>query len=348
MKRRSFIKSTGAASLAVATGIGSLAASNLYGCSEKPFNKRDAVLDVINGTGKQNYYPGGFFMHFRKDQLFGEAAINAHLDYFKATNSDFLKVQYELKFPVVEAIQKPSDWSKVPFLKKDFYADQLKVIEGVIKKGKKDALVLATVYSPLSLAGHVTAYKHHINNLNEDPELVKEGLEIITESILIYVKECKKLGVDGFLHATQGGEFNRFQNPSIFTDYIKPLDLAIGKEIEGNTSCNILHIHNAEGYYKDYSEFVDYPAHIINTNPQLEDKFLSQKEIASIFNKPILGGMDNNGIIVKGSKEDITAEVNKVISEAPEKYILGATCTIPRGTEWKQIRAAVDAAHNFS
>jgi len=347
MKRRTFIKSTGAASLAVATGLSSFTAANLYGCSKEPINKREAVLNFLTSTGKQDFYPGAFFMHFAKDQLFGEKAIDAHLDYFKAANLDFLKVQYEQKHPLIPEIQTPADWTKVPLLKKDFYENQLKVIEGVIKRGKKDALVLATIYPPLSLAGHVTAYKHHINHLNEDPELVKVGLEAITESILIYVKECKKLGVDGFLHATQGGELNRFNDASIFTDYLKPLDMAIGDEAYDGTSCNMLHIHNGEGFYKDYSQFVDYKAQIINPNPQLDDRVLSQKELYNIFKKPVMGGLDNNGIIVNGSRDEITAKVNEIISDAPEKFVLGSTCTIPRGTDWNQIRMAMDAAHNF-
>lgn len=345
MKRRTFIQSTGAFSLAYATGLGTLSAS-LSGCSRSEINKRDAMLSLINDSKKQDYYPGAFFMHFDKDNLFGEGAINKHMDFFRAADLDIIKIQYEKKFPLIPELQKPSDWANVPLLKKDFYEEQLKVIEGIVKKGKKEALVIATVYSPLSFAGHFTGYKHHINHLNEDPIAVKKGLEIITESTLIFVKECIKLGVDGFFQATQGGEFNRFEHENIFEDYIKPFDLVVSQELDANCPCNILHIHAGEGKYEDYSAFVDFPSHIINCGLKLEDKTITTKELYATFNRPIMGGLSRNGLTDR-SKADIVSKVKEVLSEAPQKFMLGATCTIPGDTNWNNVRTAMDTAHNF-
>ncbi len=345
MKRRTFIQSTAAFSLASATGLGTLSAS-LSGCSQGEINKRDAMLSIINDSKKQDYYPGAFFMHFDKDNLFGEGAVNKHMDFFRAADLDIIKIQYEKKFPLIPELQKPSDWANVPLLKKDFYEEQLKVIEGIVKKGKKEALVIATVYSPLSFAGHFTGYKHHINHLNEDPIAVKKGLEIITESTLLFVKECIKLGVDGFFQATQGGEFNRFEHENIFEDYIKPFDLVVSQELDANCPCNILHIHAGEGKYKDYSTFVDFPSHIINCGLELEDKTITTKELYATFNRPIMGGLSRNGLTDK-SKADIVSKVKEVLSEAPEKFMLGATCTIPGDTNWNNVRTAMNTAHNF-
>lgn len=348
MKRRTFLQTMGVIPAAMATGLTTIPSVSYAGQDKRSINKRDAVFNLIYTKKKQDYYPGGFFMHFPKVDHFGPTAIDKHMEFFRQTDLDFLKVQYERKFPLIESLQKPSDWAKVPLLKKDFYAEQLKVIEGVVKQGKREAPVIATVYSPLSLAGHFTGYKHHINHLNEDPEAVKKGLEIITESTLIFVKECIKLGVDGFLQATQGGEVNRFKHKNIFEDYIKPLDLIIGKEINDNTLCNILHIHNGGKGYKDYSAFVEYPGHIINCGLHLSGSDTSTKDLYELFKRPIMGGLDKAGIVYNGSKTQIQEEVNKTISMAPEKFILGATCTLPRDTHWNNIRIAMDAAHAYA
>jgi len=187
----------------------------------------------------------------------------------------------------------------------------------------------------------------HINHLNEDPELVKKGLEIITESTLIFVKECIKLGVDGFFQTTQGGESKRFAHDSIFKDYIKPFDLIISQEMDANCQCNILHIHAGEGKYKDYSSFTEYPSHIINCEFELEDRMISTKELYEVFERPIMGGLSRNGIIVNGTKDEIINSVNKVISEAPEKFLLWANCTISGETSWDNVKVALDTAHNF-
>ncbi len=347
MKRRDFIQSLGTSSMAIAAGLGGF---SLLGCSEqtaKRAGKREAILELIHGTGKQDYYPGAFFMHFPVEDHFGPTAISKHMEYFRFTGSDLLKVQYERKFPLIESLKKPTDWAKVPLLKKDFYEEQLKVIEGIVKEGKSEALVIPTVYSPLSFAGHFTGYKHHIDHLNEDPEAVKKGMEIITESTLIFVRECVKLGVDGFFQATQGGEVNRFEHDRIFHDYIKPFDLVVAEEIAANGECNILHIHNGGDGYSDYSAFVDYPCHVVNCGLELRESTVTTRNLYKQFRKPIMGGFDLDGTIYDGSKEEIEAEATRILSEAPGKFILSATCTVPRDTEWTNIRTALDTAHDF-
>ncbi len=310
-------------------------------------NKREIILSLIYENLKTDYVPGAFFMHFGNGNFFGESAVNNHLGFFRNADLDILKIQYEQKYPVVHEIQKPKDWKEIPFFKKDFYADQLKVVKALVKKGKKDALVLATVYSPLQFASQVTGKKHHVNHLNEDPELVKKGLEIINQSTLIYVKECMKLGVDGFFQVTQGGESNRFVSDSVFENYIKPFDLIIGQEISTGYQCNILHIHTTIGKYKNYSAFKDYPGHIVNCEFELENGPISINELYKLFDRPIMGGLSRNGIIVDGTKDEIYNSVRKVISKAPEKFLIGANCTIPSHTKWDNVKVAMDAAHNF-
>ncbi len=41
----------------------------------------------------------------------------------------------------------------------------------------------------------------------------------------------------------------------------------------------------------------------------------------------------------------VREEVSAVLSQAPDRFILGADCTIPGDTDWDVIRSAVDAAH---
>lgn len=322
MKRREFVRSMGASPAVLAAGLSSLP---FIGCSRKQgtkINKREAFLEFVHGFGKQDYFPGAFFIHFGEEHYFGPTAISKHLDYFRAIGGDILKVQYERRFPFIESLTKPSDWANVPLLKKEFYADQLKVIEGIVREGKGEAMVIPTVYSPLSFAGHFTAYQHHINHLNEDPEAVKKGLEIITESTLVFVEECIKLGVDGFFQASQGGELNRFENDQTFEQYIKPFDLVIAEEIAAGAECNILHMHNGGEGYSDYSAFVDYPCHVINCGLHLANASISTQDLYTQFRKPIMGGFDRAGVIYSGSDAEIAAEAKRILSEAPERFAL--------------------------
>lgn len=342
MKRRHFIRSAGTVTAVYASGLATLKCSHKQ---PKSINKRDAVFSLIHDNKPQEYYPGGFFIHFGKEYHIGEAAINKHLDYFRYTGLDFVKIQYENLFPEIPAIIKPSDWVKMPLYEKDFYENQLAVIGGIIKKAKKEAPVIATFYSPFACAGHTATDRLLTQHLEEDPEQVKKGLEIITESLMIYVKECIRLGVDGFLQSTQGGEGGRFSDYRLFTEYVKPFDLLVGREMEEHCPCNILHICDWSGNYDDYSAFVDYPGHIINSSLQLTGRMITSKEMYTLFNKPFMGGMHKRGVMVTGTQAEIIAEVNKVLSEAPEKFVLAASCTLPGDINWDNIKVALETAH---
>ena len=107
------------------------------------------------------------------------------------------------------------------------------------------------------------------DHLQKNPEAVKKGLEIITDSLMLFVKECIRLGVDGFYASTQGGEVGRFQDSRIFKDYIKPHDLVLMNEMNRSCIFNILHVCDYHGPYDDFSPFLDYPGHLVNCNPRL-------------------------------------------------------------------------------
>lgn len=200
--RRDFIRTMGLASTGLATGLGSL---TLNSCAAPAaVNKRDAVLSLLTSTQKQSYIPTGFFIHFGKGYQWGDAAINRHLEYFKAIDMDFVKIQYEAQFPLLDTIKKPEDWANMPLYGKDFYEEQLYVVKELVNKGKHLAPVIATLYSPFMCAGHSATSQLLTEHIKQDPKQVMKGMEIITESVMIFARECIKLGVDGFLASTQG------------------------------------------------------------------------------------------------------------------------------------------------
>ena len=90
-----------------------------------------------------------------------------------------------------------------------------------------------TLYSPFMCAGHASDLQI-IDHIKENPAKTKKGIEIITESLMIFVKECIKLGVDGFYHSTQGGESHTFNDSALFKKCIKPYDLILMEEINRN------------------------------------------------------------------------------------------------------------------
>ncbi len=309
-------------------------------------NKRDIVLNLLQPDLAQQITPAGFFIHFDPSCHFGQAAVDKHLEYFRYTDMDLVKIQYERSFPYQPQIQQPQDWDKMPTFGKEFFQPQLDAVEGLVKAAKDEAIVIVTLYSAFMCAGQASAgliTKH----LQENPEQAKKGLEIVAGSLLFFVKECIKLGVDGFYASTQGGESARFEDRSIFLDFIKPYDLLLMDEISGTCVFNVLHVCDYAYGYDDLTPFLDYPGHVVNCNPTVNGRELSGQEIAQMFGRPFMGGLERKGIIATGSEAQIQQEVGRVLDHAPDKYFLAADCTLPQDVSWDNIKSAISAAHNY-
>ena len=58
-----------------------------------------------------------------------------------------------------------------------------------------------------------------------------------------------------------------------------------------------------------------------------------------------LGGLDNHGILIEGSLEDIAGETHRIIKGFGKKgLMIGADCTVPADIDINRLRAAVMAA----
>ncbi|MFC1975459.1 uroporphyrinogen decarboxylase family protein [Chloroflexota bacterium] len=310
-------------------------------------NKREAILSLLDDSQKQTYIPAGFFIHFDPSCHFGQASVDKHLEYFRYTGMDLVKIQYERNFPLQPDIQKPADWANLPLYKKDFFQPQLDAVEGLVKAAKKEAVVIVTLYSAFMCAGHASSglmTKH----LKEDPEQTKKGLEIATESLLLFVKECIKLGVDGFYASTQGRESHRFEDPTLFDEYVRPYDLVLMEEINRSCIFNVLHVCDYSDGYDDITPFVDYPGHVVNCNlMNLDSKKMTGQEVSKMFGRPYMGGLDRKGIIGTGSQAEVKQAVEAVLKDAPDKFILAADCTLPGDVNWDNIKTAIDTAHTY-
>ena len=189
-------------------------------------NKRDAILQLLSPAKKTTYYPAAFFLHFDPVYHRGQPAIDKHLEFFRYTGMDFVKIQYEHRFPALPDIQRPEDWVKMPFYDLEFYQEPLKVVEGLVKAAKPEALVILTLYSPFMFAGHVVGDKL-VDQIRQNPAAVKHGMQVITDSLRQFVRACINLGLDGFYTSSQGGEADRLGTGELFNTCVRPYDLAL-------------------------------------------------------------------------------------------------------------------------
>jgi uroporphyrinogen decarboxylase len=310
-----------------------------------PMNKRDIVLALLDPGKSQTHVPAAFFLHFDPSCHFGQAAVDKHLEFFRTTGMDLVKIQYERTFPSLPEIQAPEDWAGMALYGEEFFAPQLDAVEGIVKTVKHEAVVIVTLYSPFMCAGHAVGKDNVLRHVREHPDPVVKGMEIITESLLTFVRACVRLGVDGFYHSTQGGERHRLADPVLFNTFVRPFDLAVMEEAERTCVFNVLHVCDYAGEYDDLTRFLDYPGHVVSCPLKVGGRSLSLAEASRLFDRPVMGGLDRLGVIATGSDAQIRTEATDVLRTAPERFILGADCTVPSETPWENLRTAIETAH---
>ena len=305
--------------------------------------KRELMLGLIDGEAPAGYTPAAFFLHFGPQYQDGQAAIDRHLQFFRHTGMDFVKIQYEQGMSVAP-ITSPADWARAPRLTEEDFEPTVRVVRGLVEAAGREALVILTLYSPFmwarNLAGDDVLHEH----LREHPAQALKGLEISTENVLTLVRACKAAGVDGFYASTQGGEAFRFGGTDIFERLVKPTDLAVWDEI-GSCRFNILHVCDFEGAYDDLTPFVDYPGHVVNCSLEVGGKRMTPTEASAMFGRPFMGGLERKGVLATGTPAEVRRAAQAVLAEAPERFILAADCTVPGDTSWDNLRAAVQVAH---
>lgn len=301
-------------------------------------NKVERVRAAIAGK-KVDRVPASFWFHFTPDKHHGKASVQAHLDYYRESNVDFLKVMNEHPYRANVDIASPADWRRVrpAPLSSDFYQEQIDEVKMILDELQDDCLVIVTIFGPFR-SGNNTSGDKVTDHLKADPLAVSQGLAAIGESLAEFAVALIDAGAAGIYYSAQGGEQDRFTEFE-FLQYIKPHDLTVLNAIDGKGEFNLLHI------CKDYIRlplYADYPAHVVNWAATKHN--MSLVEGRTLFKRTICGGMDDRGVMVDGSHEEIEEAVQAVIKEfGTEGLIIGADCTLPTDIDVSNIRAAVEA-----
>jgi uroporphyrinogen decarboxylase len=304
----------------------------------------------MNGEKSLGYVPAAAFMHFDYSK-FGGDEVKAHLAYRDYVDMDVVKVQYEAAFTQENIPEKATDWKNVKRLPKGFFDPPLAVVKGCVEGARERGVpCIATLYSAFMGAGHGCGDEVLAKHMVEAPDEVRKGLDIINEDVKLYIRECMKLGVDGFLASSQGGENNRPYPAESFREFIKPVDLDAMAVLDG-LPANILHVCDFEGQYDDFSPFTDYPGKVVNCNLLLKDAPITTKQAQDLLGgeKVFMGGLDRKGILIQPNTEQaIIEQVERVIAEGPEPMIVAPQCTVGNAqTIWDNVKVAIGAAHGY-
>ena len=314
---------------------------------EVPTNKKEIMDSFLSGTLDPSYAPAAFFVHFGSAAKEGDAAVQAHLEYYLKANQDILKVQFEQTAPAIPALETEEDWNNIELMPVDFYRPTLEIVQKLQEIAGKDVYVLPTIYNPHQVARQSLRESRIVLAAKQHPEALKRLLDSYKEALLWLVDQCKAAGIEGFYTTTQGGEKKFYEIPGFFGTFIKPYDLEIMGECNKGTKLNILHICDWEGTFDDLTRFADYPGQIVNTPINLDGTPFTMQDAYELFKRPVLGGLDRHKEIVSASEDELEVVVRKALADAPAgKIMLGAECTVS-SAPIENIHRAVYTAHHL-
>ncbi len=319
-------------------------------------NKKERVIAAIRQQAV-DHVPCGFSLHFPHDKAFGEAGIQAHLDFFRESDTDIIKIMNEHLVPYFGKISNAADYDALVrgfSIESDFMQAQIDFAKEILDKADGDSFSLGTLHGitasgihPLEKMGisYDEARRLLLSCLREDPARMKGALQRIADTMSDLARRYVEIGIDGVYYAALGGE-KRYFTDEEFAEWIEPMDKQIMSAVREAGGYVFLHICkdglNMERY-ASYADFCDVANWGVYTAPYaLED---GRKLFGG---KTVMGGLpDRHGVLVDGTDQEIRDAVAAVISSFGKTgFILGADCTLATEQDMHRLQTAVAACRS--
>jgi len=237
-------------------------------------------------------------------------------------------------------LNRPEDWRHLPKLdvRKGVYGAQNAALAAAAKELKGSAPILQTVFSPLTTARKL-AGEAALQHLRQHSDALEAGLKTITEVTIAFGEEALKAGAHGFFFATQLATADVLA-PSQYERFGKRWDLEFFDAFKGRTRVDMLHLH---GMNPMFDELAGYPVGLVNWHDRLTTPTLGMA--AGRFKGALVGGVEELGLLVKGSEAELRAQVRDAISQTGGRRLLvGPGCVAGIAAPELNIRAVIDEA----
>lgn len=311
--------------------------------------KKERVLRSFQNE-EVDKVPVGFWFHFPEDMDFEKDCVKAHLDFYRESDIDFIKIMCDGYFdypnPIIPQIKSAQDWYQMKPLGENhpFITEQVRRAKEIVEQLQGECCTFYNVFCPMSYLRFGTSEEVLMNHLEENPEAVMYAFDIIAKDVITLSRKLiEEAGCDGIYYCVQNAEEHRFTAQE-YKKYITPAELYILEEVNKISDNNILHCCGWAGDKNRVEVWRDYPAKVFNWAIYVEN--LSLKEGKEYFHgKCVIGGFDNRpkGVLYSGTKEEIEMFTENLIRETGKTgVIIGADCTLPRDVDKTHFRWVVE------
>jgi len=235
-------------------------------------------------------------------------------------------------------VQSPSDWRSLEPRdpQQGTLGQHLEALKQIRAGLDGQVPFIMTIFNPISIAGHLVGeVKDLMAHIEQDPDAVKAGLEVITETFISFARACLDAGAAGIFFPTTHYATSDMMTIEQYNEFGRPYDLRFLEAVQ-DAEFLMLHVCKSNCYLY---ELTDYPVHALNwstqdpTNPTLTDA-ASRTELA------LVGGIDQ-GEALSASGADAALEQARAARESlgGRPFFLGAGCTAAHTVNNETLRA---------
>ena len=314
--------------------------------------KRQRVVSAIKKESI-DHIPNGFSLHFPSEIAFGEKGVEAHLEFFKETDTDICKIMNEHLVPSFGPIDSAEEYKRIPSLslKDSFMQNQVTLTNRILERVDPDAFTMGTLHGilastihPLELSGmsYEDTRTFLVYALRENPDPVLSAMHRIADAMCELSRSYASAGVDGVYYAALGAERQYFTDEE-FEKWILPFDVQILTAIKEAKTYSFLHMCKENLQLSRYVPVLDL-VDVVNWGV-FEVPFSLEAGAALFKEKTIMGGLANrSGSLFNGPASAVKEDVRSVIRKMGRTgFILGADCTLATEQDRTLIKAAVEA-----
>jgi uroporphyrinogen decarboxylase len=288
--------------------------------------------------------PFSVWTHLPDDDLSAERLTARTLEIHHRLGLDFIKSMPNAYFfgecwglvadarPIVEGgvakvvtypVKIIDDWAQIREVdvRQGALGRELKHLRSLVESVGPDVPVLATVFSPTTVARKIAGsqYREH---LAAKPDLVSRALAAITRTAHKFVVEALHAGCAGVYFATQEAGLNAMSADEYRRDAM-PSDLEV-LSASADAWFNVLHIHG-RGIHFDLLE--DYPVqalswHTEDVSPSIESYARRERR------KTIVGGIHRGSLTARDSAAVMNEMKSAVEATGGMRLVLSPTCTV--------------------
>lgn len=323
-------------------------------------NKLDRLKATFSGDPIDRW-AYTLWKHFPGDDRTPQGFAEAHMKFQKAYDPDVLKLTphgsyctvdwgckvgpvhpiYGSTTPVSSPIKAPLDFENLDEVDpmSGEFGLQIEGVEEVSKVMGDHVPLMMTIFSPFMIASQLNP--NILNHIYEAPTQIDEGLKVIKDVMTEFGRAVLEAGADGLFVASLHSVEGKLTSQQ-FADFEAKYSRRLLKDLQSQAEFIVFHLHGTKPLFKYIAE--NYPIDAINWHSQHTSPTID--EALKIFDKGLLGGIDETTTVRTGTPDQIREQLQRVMQISNSRLMLAPGCVIPIDTPIENLRTVVEVIRN--